>query len=157
MRHFSLAGETWRERIQHSRTLFVTYTSSICSDVKSGDAQRDVQKNTKDTKDWRNQNQNMYNILGGELLFCCLVSKSCFLLFSLYNSLFTTCVCVSLCLSSCLCVCLRACVSVCMPVCLRICPCVCVSACVCVINNVCVCVCVRVCDKELVHCSSPGR
>jgi len=42
-----------RVRIQDSRPLFVTYTYRICSEIKSGDAQRNVQKNTKDNLNWK--------------------------------------------------------------------------------------------------------
>jgi len=45
-----------------SRTLFVTYSSRIFSEMKSVDAERNVQKNTIDSINWRDQNQNIYNI-----------------------------------------------------------------------------------------------
>jgi len=41
---------------QDFRTLFVTYTYRICSEIKSGDAQRNVKKTTKDNLNWRDQN-----------------------------------------------------------------------------------------------------
>jgi len=34
--------------------------------MKSGDAQRNVQKNTIDSMNWRDQNQNIYNIYSKE-------------------------------------------------------------------------------------------
>jgi len=37
-------------KIQDSRIVFVTYTYRICSEIKSGDAQRNVQKNTIELK-----------------------------------------------------------------------------------------------------------
>jgi len=49
-------------KIQHSRTLFVTYTYRICSEMKSDNAQRNVQKNNNDNFNWKGHNQNNDNI-----------------------------------------------------------------------------------------------
>jgi len=52
---------SWPSRwLQDSRRLFVTYR--ICSEMKSGDAQRNVQKNTEYNLKYRDQNHNIYNI-----------------------------------------------------------------------------------------------
>jgi len=49
-------------KIQDSKTLFVTYTYRICSEIKIGDAQLNVQKNTIDNMNWRDPHKNIYNI-----------------------------------------------------------------------------------------------
>jgi len=55
----SLTPQT-AHKILDSRTLFITYRR--CSEMKSGDAQRNVQQNSTDNTNWRDQNQNIDHI-----------------------------------------------------------------------------------------------
>ena len=69
---------------------------------------------------------------------------------SLFSSVLCVLVCMCVCVHVCACVCVCVCVCACVCMCVCVCACMCVRVCACV----CVCACVRVCVCVSLDCSN---